>query len=393
MGETHHRRQRLAGILAACTVLGSVITAATVSGASSARHMPAQHPATARAVSLNVPAYQPPRVTPSSVNRDFYHCTLLDPKVTQASMIVGTNFSAGGPQVHHAILYLVYPNQVAQAKKLDRGGKGWSCFGAPNLNATASPIANLGATPWLGAWSPGHGPDTEPAGTGVPLPAGSMIVMQIHYNTLVGCNSAGYSPTDHSSVTLQLAPAVGSGLKPLHIDLFAAPPDIPCPAAQQVPANPLCNRASSIRDLGKRFGQPTVNFVNILERICGRSATNPPPSSSTSCTWGIGPGIVRTASAHMHLLGAAMTVTLNPGTASAQTLLNVPAYNFDFQRVYTLSNPVTIHSGDRVQVTCTFNPAIRSLLPQTRQLAPRFITWGEGSSDEMCLAVLGVTSN
>jgi len=26
-------------------------------------------------------------------------------------------------------------------------------------------------------------------------------------------------------------------------------------------------------------------------------------------------------------------------------------------------------------------------------LPPRFITWGDGSSDEMCLAILGETAN
>ena len=41
-----------------------------------------------------------------------------------------------------------------------------------------------------------------------------------------------------------------------------APPDIPCPTGV---TGPLCNRAASLANLGQRFGQSAVDFVDGLE--------------------------------------------------------------------------------------------------------------------------------
>ena len=155
---------------------------------------------------------------------------------------------------------------------------------------------------------------------------------------------------------------------------------------------PLCNRAASLVNLGQRFGQSAVTFVNFLENFCGRSVTDPPGGDTTSCTWPIGTGNILRITPHMHLLGQGMKVVLNPGTPTAQTLLNVTNYDFDYQRSYTLAKAVPTKPGDTVQVTCTYNPTLRQQLPQLRKLPPRYVTWGDGSSDEMCLAILQSTS-
>jgi hypothetical protein len=94
----------------------------------------------------------------------------------------------------------------------------------------------------------------------------------------------------------------------------------------------------------------------------------------------------------MHLLGRGMKIVLNPGKPDAQTLLNVTNYNFDYQRSYNLAKPVATVPGDTIQVTCTYDPTLRQKLPQLRKLPPRFVTWGDGSSDEMCLAILQSTA-
>jgi hypothetical protein len=83
---------------------------------------------------------------------------------------------------------------------------------------------------------------------------------------------------------------------------------------------------------------------------------------------------------------------LDAGTPNAKTLLDVPNYNFDYQRSYNLATPVTTKSGDTIQVTCTYNPTLRQELPQLRKLPPRYVTWGDGSSDEMCLALVNYIS-
>ncbi|MGH9298898.1 MAG: monooxygenase [Acidimicrobiales bacterium] len=350
-------------------------------------HVPKLQISTAAAVFPKVPgsktislegsaAYRP--VAPTTGGTDVYHCTLVDPHVTSNSMIVASHFFPNSPEVHHAILFLVPPAMAATARAADKGGKGWTCFGESALPGQG--LASLGATPWLAAWAPGHGLDVAPKGTGMPFPKGSLVVMQIHYNLLVGDKPV------RARLMLQTVPATPK-LQPLHLDLLPAPPDIPCPSGVH---GPLCKRAASLVDLGHRFGQGQVGFVNLIEQVCGRNPQDPPSGDTTSCTWPVGfSGQILRLTAHMHLLGKGMRIVLNPGTPSARTLLDVTNYNFDYQRSYELAKPAAVSPGDRIEVSCTYNPKLRQELPQLRRLPPRFVTWGDGSSDEMCLAIIG----
>jgi len=314
---------------------------------------------------------------------DDYHCTLVDPHVTSDSFIVGSQFFPNDGksfEVHHAILFLVPPSLAKQATAADNGDKGWTCFGESPLPGTS--FAQVSNTPWLTAWAPGHGLDVAPTGTGVPFPAGSLVIMQVHYNLLEGDNP------ERVSLVLHTVPA-SSNLTPLRLDLLPAPPDIPCPAGI---TGPLCDRAASLADVGQRFGQSAVQFDNFLEQFCGRNPVDPPGGDTTSCTWPAPSGTIVRLTAHMHLLGAAMQVVLDAGTPQAKTLLDVPSYNFDYQRSYLLAKPVVSKSTDTITVTCTYNPVLRQELPQLRKLPPRYVTWGDGSSDEMCLALVNYVS-
>ena len=309
---------------------------------------------------------------------DDYHCTLVNPHVTKDSFIVSSHFFPNSPEVHHAIVFLVPPNLAAQAQAADKGGKGWTCFGESALpdTGTSTEISN---TPWLSAWGPGHGKDVEPAGTGVPFPAGSLVVLQVHYNLLVGDK-----PT---RVAMQLNTVPKSTpLRPLSLSLLPAPPDIPCPAGV---TGPLCDRTASLANLGQRFGPHAIGFDNLLERICGRNPADPPSGDTTSCTWPLGTtGSIVRLGVHMHLLGRQMKIVLDPGTPRARTLLDVTDYNFHYQRSYNLKAPVPITASDTIGVTCTYDPALAQELPALRRVPPHFITWGDGSSDEMCLALV-----
>jgi hypothetical protein len=90
----------------------------------------------------------------------------------------------------------------------------------------------------------------------------------------------------------------------------------------------------------------------------------------------------------VHLLGRAVKIELNPGTPNAKTLLDVPAYNFDNQPYQVLPAPVKINTGDVLRVTCTHDANLRKMLPQLQNLPPRYVVWGDGTSDEMCLGLL-----
>jgi hypothetical protein len=313
---------------------------------------------------------------------DDYHCTLMNPRVTTNSYIISSQFFAGSPEDHHSILFLVPPNLAAAAEAANVGGNGWSCFGeTPIPNTGLDQISN---TPWLSAWSPGHGADNLPKDTGIYLPAGSLVVMQVHYNLLVGDKPV------KNSLELHTVSAT-TPLLPLHLGLMPAPPDIPCAPGV---TGPLCDRAASLANLGQRFGQSAVSFVDGLESICGRNPADPPAGDTTSCNWPVGEsGYIVRVGAHMHLLGVSFKMILNPGTPDAKTILDVPDYNFHYQKAYNLATPVAVTAGDTVQVQCTYNPALAQEQPLLRKVAPHFVTWGDGSSDEMCLGLMWTSAS
>jgi hypothetical protein len=369
-------RSNLIRVVTSSVICAVVIGMAVVASA-------ATRPATesrATTITLELPkAFNP---IPPKGSTDLYHCALLNPNVKTDQMITSTTFKPGTPfEVHHAVIYWVPPSQVKSAEKLNDHGKGWTCFGGPGIGGVGT-FADLGSASWLSGWGPGHGTDNEPTGTGMPLPTGSMVVMQIHYNLL-----AGHKP-DRSKLSFTMVPAAGSDLLPLKIDLFPTAIDIPCPAGV---TGKLCNRAASLADVGKRFGKGAIQFDNLLEEACNGGV--PVPSDTTNCVWNINStAYIWRITPHEHLLGLSMKVTLNPGTADSKVLLNAP-YDFHDQRGYDMAAPVEVVPGDKLQVSCTYNPLLRGELPYLKNLPPRYVLWADGSSDEMCLAIASVTSS
>jgi hypothetical protein len=66
----------------------------------------------------------------------------------------------------------------------------------------------------------------------------------------------------------------------------------------------------------------------------------------------------------------------------------VANFNFDYQRAYDLATPVPIVPGDKITVTCTYDPTLEQELPLLRRVPPHFVTWGDGSTDEMCVGTV-----
>ena len=318
---------------------------------------------------------------------DDYRCFLLDPRQAGDGSVTSVRIEPGQPKVvHHVILFRVAPAQVASAKGLDRADStpGWSCFGGTGLPAgdSGGVVDSLNDANWIAAWAPGWGGNRLPEGTGVSLPAGSQIVMQVHYNLLNG------NAPDRSRALLTVAPE-SSGLEPLRTMLLPGPVELACAKGE---AGKLCDRSEALFDLARKYGTTAAFAPAGLLILCRGTAATPAASSVSTCDRRISaPTTIHVAAGHMHLLGSSIKLELNPGTSRAKVLLDIPRWDFHWQNAYTLARSVEAQPGDVVRVTCRHDVSRRKQRGSGVPATPRYVLWGEGTTDEMCLGILQVT--
>ncbi|MEV8503880.1 monooxygenase [Actinoplanes sp. NPDC051475] len=320
----------------------------------------------------------PQPYTPSAPNggTDEYRCFLVDPGLTSPAYLTGSRFlPQNAAVVHHAIFYRLDPEQAKDAARVDAStpGEGWTCFGDAGVE---------GETAWVAHWAPGVGETLMPDGFGFTMPPGGKLVMQVHYN-LLGAGS-GTSTADQSGIRMRIADGK-TALKPLQTALAMAPIELPCEPGG---TGPLCDRKAAVADVGKRFGAGSAEQVAGLNEMCNGGAP-PVPGPTQHCDQPVREaGTIYLAAGHMHLLGRSIKVELNPGTPRAQTIIDVPKYDFDNQALVPLAKPISVAAGDTVRVTCTHDATLRKQLPQLKTLPSRYVVWGEGTSDEMCLGIM-----
>jgi hypothetical protein len=327
-------------------------------------------------------AYTP--APPEGGGTDEYRCQVIDPGLTKAQFLTGTQLMPENIAIaHHAIVYAVPPGRAALVRAQDAKspGPGWQCFGG-----TGVPGAEVeeGHATWVYTWAPGATETLFTQDVGYKLEPGTLLILQMHYNLLATDGKPAGS--DRSAVRLRLTDGTPQTreLDTLPLD---APTDLPCAADE---SGPLCDRAASIADVTKRFGSEVGDTADRQVKECGQNA--PKPGDTQSCDHKVpAPMTLFAGFGHMHLLGRAIKVELNPGTPNAKVVLDVPQFNFDNQRLVKLPSPVEIGPGDTLRVTCTHDARLRKLLPQLRKLPPRYVVWGDGTSDEMCTGIMTVS--
>ncbi len=329
--------------------------------------------ASERFVNLTLP--EPYTPAAPSGGTDEYRCFLVDPGLTGRAFLTGSQFMPQNTAlVHHAIIFRIGPEQVKAASDLDARtpGEGWTCFGDAGVEGGA----------WIGHWAPGANETLLARNVGYPMPPGSRLILQVHYNLLATGGKPGGS--DRSSIRLRLTDGK-TDLDPLDTAQLIAPIELPCTKAE---SGPLCDREAAVKDVAHRFGEQAGATVTQLNQFCNQ-ARPPVPGPTQHCDRPArAAGTVYAVAGHMHLLGRSIKVELNPGTPKARTLLDIPNYNFDEQAIRPLAQPVTIKADDILRVTCTHDAGLRKMLPALHDIPARYVVWGEGTSDEMCLGLL-----
>jgi hypothetical protein len=334
---------------------------------------------------------------------DEYRCQVLDPGLTEAAYLTGTQVMPGNVAIaHHGIVYALPPSAAAAVREHDSKtpGLGWQCFGGTGVEGADVEYddedeeggegdedeegGDEGAA-WVDTWAPGATETLLDQDAGFKLEPGSLIVFQMHYNLLATDGTSGES--DRSAVRLRLTDGTPQ-TRELETWSLNAPTELPCAADE---SGPLCDREASIADVTARFGQEVGGFADELVEECNGGVVPKPGPTQTCDILVPEPATVFAGFAHMHMRGRALTVELNPGTPQAQVLLDVPRFDFDNQRMEKLPTPVEVEPGDTLRVTCTHDAGLRELVPQLSGLPPRYVVWGDGTGDEMCLGIMTVS--
>jgi hypothetical protein len=234
---------------------------------------------------------------PPTGKSDDYHCFILDPQLAQDRFLIGYEIRPGVRQAVHHVLLFSSDTAAARTRDEQQAGVGWTCFGGPDTGASA---------PTVGGWAPGTPVTRFPEGTGIRLPAGKVLLMQIHYN-----RSHGARTGDVTVARLQYS-------------------------------NGAVSRQATMLSIAQ-------STFSIPPRVGGYSASVRVPASGAGTIWGLLP--------HMHTLGKRIQVK-----AGDRCLVDIPKWDFHWQQLYFFSNPggVPVRAGEVLELTCTWdNPTDR----------------------------------
>ena len=298
----------------------------------------------------------PEAFTPTQIP-DEYRCFVLDWPKTTDSYAVGMQVVPGNTRVvHHVIAFVIPPEQVAAVQALDdaEAGPGYTCFGGPGTSGQR--------TTWLGAWAPGGKGSMYPPDTGLEVKAGSKVVLQVHYN--VSAAPAG-ERTDLTRIDVATADTV----KRKAMLMLWANPDWISKKTMTIPAFAKDTRYSFAFD-------PTPYMGAITGGVIGSGMAFK----------------VYSASLHQHLLGTSSKLEILRDNQPNECLLNVPRWDFHWQRSYGFKTPKVFRPGDRLNVECHWdNSAEAQPVLDGQKRVPREVNWGEGTDSEMCLGVLYIS--
>ena len=307
--------------------------------------------------------------TPAEDLLDDYRCFALPLDISEPMFITGYEFVPGiAEMAHHAIFYVfdaASERAIQQADAAD-DEPGWPCYGGAGIS---------GRHDSFGGWAPGTMPLRFPAGTGYRIESGQQIVLQMHYNLSIS------RQPDQSQIILELESA-DSELAELMIVPLAAPVEIPCPAGVE---GPQCEREAAIERVAELFGEDQRVIPDMLLRECGQSladyAANTGENAKSACDYPITESLtLYSVFGHMHELGQSYRMELNPEGDDSLLLLDIPRWDYHWQGGYFFAEPLRVARGDVLRMTCVWDNSLSD--------DPRYVVWGEGTSDEMCFGTL-----
>ena len=258
---------------------------------------------------------------------DIYRCYVIPTDFTHDRYVSAVDVQPGNRSIVHHVIAFI--DGTGASANLDGHEKepGYTSFGGVGFTPTGS----------LGGWAPGITAHYLPAGVATEVPAGARIVLQVHYH------KDGKPETDFSRIGLYFAKSEIQ--KTLHI--------IPIIHGLAIPAGDA---------------HYTVTTTSV-------------PSPVDFHLLAVTP--------HMHLLGRAMKLTAIKPDGETVPLISISDWNFNWQATYFYKKPIAFPKGTRVVMTATYDNSSRN--PRNPNSPPKMVSWGEQTTDEMCIAFLHYT--
>lgn len=264
-------------------------------------------------------------VTVPAEGPDQFHHFVIPVGDVEDAVAVAVEFKPGNPRaVHHAIVFV---DDSGMARRLDEATP------EPGFTTDTGTVIPLAGT--MTIWAPGVTPPVLPKGVGQRLPKGSDIVVQLHLHP------TGREETDRSRVGIHLAK------------------------------------------------EPVDRFVSDIPFIFGPLVIDIPPGEKNhkvSAELKVPIDVTLTAvMPHMHLLGRRLKVWATLPSGDEVPLVWVKNWDFYWQNQYVYREPVRIPKGSTVHVVGSFDNSADN--PRNPSEPPQRVLLGEGSTDEMCLAI------
>ena len=263
--------------------------------------------------------------------RDTYRCFTIPTNLVSSAFVRAVDTHPDDRETVHHVLTFIDPTGASLALDEADPGPGYTCFGGPGF---ALPGGSLGG------WAPGTRPLELPEGVGFTLPAASRVVMQVHYHP-----HHGEPGPDRTELGVYFWPQ-----KPEREMIFV----------------PLINQTFTIPPNDPNY-RVTAAFPIAV----------PWPLK----IWFIAP--------HMHLLGKKMNVQVQPPGEAAQCLIDIQDWDFNWQGAYRYKQPISVPAGSQLSLTAYYDNS--SANPRNPNDPPKAVSWGEETTDEMCIAFLGIT--
>jgi mono/diheme cytochrome c family protein len=261
---------------------------------------------------------------------DEFRCFVIPTGLTEDKTVSAVEFRPGNRKVVHHALFFLDTDGAARAKEAqeDGPGKGFSTFGGVGILPTGS----------LGGWAPGAAPRKLPDGLGQRLAKGSDLVLQVHYHR------DGKDEVDQSSLGIYFAKK---------------------PAEKFVGGIMLVNRKLYIPPGQERHRVTASLTLPVDTRVVG-----------------IFP--------HMHLVGREMKVVAVLPDGKEKPLIWIKDWDFNWQGQYRYVDLVALPKGTRLDLEAFYDNSDKN--PNNPNKPPKEVTWGEQTTDEMCLCGVQVVT-